>query len=212
MSAMTTLTASFPGSFPRTSTPMARSLYRLSIDKYEAMVQSGVFTKRDRVELIEGYLLAKMAQDPPHSVAAELCRYRLDRMLPAGWHLRDERPIRIPARASLPEPDLLVARGVIRDFSARHPEPADVCLVIEVAESSLDDDRDLLARVYGGGGVTVYWIVNLVEGQVEVYSGPSGPSEPIGYRHCEVYTRGQDVPLVLDGVEVGRIPVADLLP
>ncbi len=209
---MTTLTANLPGSFPRTSAPTARSLYRLSIDKYEAMVSSGVFTKRDRVELIEGYLVAKMAQDPPHSVAAELCRARLDRMLPPGWHLRSERPIRIPARASLPEPDLLVARGEIRDFSARHPEPADVGLIIEVADSSLDDDRNLMARVYGGGGVSLYWIINLVEEQVEVYSGPSGPSEPIGYRHCDVYTRGQEIPLVIAGAEVGRIPVADLLP
>ncbi len=123
-------------------------------------------------------------------------------MLPPGWHLRSERPIRIPARASLPEPDLLVARGEIRDFRARHPEPADVGLIIEVADSSLDDDRNLMARVYGGGGVSVYWIINLVEEQVEVYSGPSGPSEPIGYRHCEVCTRGQEIPLVIAGAEV----------
>ena len=84
--------------------------------------------------------------------------------------------------------------------------------MIEVADSSLDDDRNLMARVYGGGGVAVYWIINLVERQVEVYSGPSGPSEPVGYRHCEVYRHGQEVPVVIAGTEVGRIPVADLLP
>jgi len=69
-----------------------------------------------------------------------------------------------------------------------------------------------MSRVYGGGGVTIYWIVNLVDRQDEVYSGPSGPSELPGYRHCDVYRPGQDVPLVIAGTEVGRIPVAELLP
>ena len=133
-------------------------------------------------------------------------------MLPPGWHLRSERPLRIPSRASLPEPDLVVTRGRDPRLSRAPSRAADVALVVEVADSSLDDDRNLMARVYGGGGIPIYWIVNLVEGQVEVYSGPSGPSEPIGYRHCEVYTRGQEIPLVIAGTEVGRIPVADLLP
>jgi len=209
---MSTIAPTLPAPFPSPSTSLPRSLYRLSIDKYEAMVRSGVFTNRDRLELIEGFLVAKMTQYPPHTVSAELCRVRLDRMLPPGWHLRIERPLRIPSRASMPEPDLLVTRGEIRDFGARDPEPADVALVIEVADSSLDDDRNVMSRVYGGGGVTIYWIVNLVDGQVEVYFGPSGPSEPLGYRHCDVYRPGQDVPLVIAGTEVGRIPVAELLP
>ncbi len=209
---MTTISTTFPASIPRSSAPLPSSLYRLSIDKYEEMVRSGVFTKRDRLALIDGFLVAKMTKKPPHTVSAELCRVRLDRMLPPGWHLRIERPIRIPSRASLPEPDLVVARGEIRDFGTRDPEPPDVALVVEVADSSLDDDRNLMARVYGGGGIDFYWIVNRIEGQVEVYSGPSGPSEPLGYRHCEVYRPGQEIPLVIAGSEVGRIPVAELLP
>ena len=209
---MTTIAATLPTSIPHTSAPLLRSLYRISIEKYEAMVRSGAFTKRDRLELIEGYLVAKMTQYPPHTVSSELCRMRFDRMLPPGWHLRSERPLRISTRASMPEPDLVVTRGAIRDFVARHPEPSDVALVIEVADSSLDDDRNLMSRIYGGGGIPIYWIVNLVDRQVEVYSGPSGPSEPVGYRHCEVYRPGQEVPFVIEGNEVGRIPVADLLP
>jgi Uma2 family endonuclease len=209
---MTTIAANLPGSIPLSSAPPPRSLYRISIEKYEEMVRSGVFTNRDRLELIEGYLVAKMTQKPPHTVSAELCRVRLDRVLPPGWHLRIERPLRIPSRASLPEPDVVVTRGKIRDFATRDPDPADVALVIEIADSSLDDDRNLMSRVYGGGGVDFYWIVNLVEGQVEVYSGPSGPSEPVGYRHCEVYRPGGQVPLVIAGIDVGHIPVVDLLP
>ena len=160
---MTMIAATMPATFPYASAPSVQSLYRFSIEKYEELVRSGVFTKRDRLELIEGFLVAKMTQYPPHAVASELCRVRLDRMLPPGWHLRSERPLRIPSRGSMPEPDLVVTRGGIRDFAARHPEPSDVTLVIEVADSSLDDDRNLMARVYGGGGIAIYWIVNLAE-------------------------------------------------
>jgi Uma2 family endonuclease len=87
-----------------------------------------------------------------------------------------------------------------------------VVLVIEVADSSLDDDRNVMCRMYGAGGVALYWVVNLVDGQVEVHSGPSGLSEPLGYRHCEVYARGQEIPFVIEGTEIGRIPVTELLP
>ena len=190
-----------------------QSLYRFSIEKYEELVRCGVFTNRDRLELIEGFLVEKMTQYPPHTVSAELCRVKLDRMLPPGWHLRIERPLRIPK----PRKHAGARSGghTRRDPRLRSdaiPSPADVALVVEVADSSLDDDRNLKAGVYGGGEVALYWIVNLVDEQVEVYSGPSGPSEPVGYRHCEVYRRGEEVSLVIAGTEVGRIQVAELLP
>jgi Uma2 family endonuclease len=209
---MTTIASTLPDPVLGNSALPARSLYRLSIDKYEAMVRSGLFTKRDRIELIEGILVAKMAEDPPHASVCEMARDAVEGKLPGGWHVRGEKPLRIPSRASLPEPDLVVARGIPRDYLARHPEPSDVALVIEVADSSLDDDRKLMSRVYGGAGIPTYWIVNVVEGQIEVYSSPSGPSEPVGYRHCEVYARGREVPLVIAGADVGSISVADLLP
>jgi Uma2 family endonuclease len=197
---------------PSPSIASRRCLYRFSLEKYEAMVRSGAFTKRDRLELIDGFLVAKMTEHPPHASVCEMTRDALESVLPNGWHLRGEKPLRIPTRESLPEPDLVVARGSSRDYLQRHPEPVDVALVIEVADTSLEDDRDLMARVYGGGEVALYWIVNLVDGQVEAYSGPSGAREPLGYRHCEVYRPGQEISLVIAGTEAGRIPVADLLP
>ena len=113
---MSGIAPTLPAPFPSPSTPPPRSLDRLSIDKYEAMVRSGIFTKRDRLKPFEGFLVAKITQYPPHTVFAELCRVRLDRMLRPGWHLRIERPLRIPSRDSMPEPDLVVTRGEIRDF------------------------------------------------------------------------------------------------
>jgi Uma2 family endonuclease len=182
-------------------------LYRMGVDQYESLVESGVFTKRDKLHLIDGYLVAKMTQGDPRSTADDLCRDQLAGVLPAGWYLRSNKPVRIPPR-SKPEPDHAVVRGKVRDYSRRSPEPADVALVVEIAESSLTADRKLMASVYGNAGIPIYWIVNLVDRQVEVYTGPT----PTGYAACDVYKPGSDVPVVIDGKVVGQIAVDDLLP
>ena len=186
--------------------PPPRSIYRLTVDQYEAMVSSGVFTGRDRLHLIDGILVAKMTKKPPRVISCEKAHGALQRTVGAGWRVMAEAPVRL-SEHSEPEPDIALARGSADDYSERHPGPADVPLIVEVADSSLREDRQL-ARVYGAAGVSVYWIVNLVDRCVEVYTGP----RPDGYDTCTVYRPGQSVPVVLDGVEVGRIPVDDILP
>lgn len=182
-------------------------LYRFSLERYEELVESGAFTTRDRFHLINGYLVARMTQNPPHNTADDLCGAALQRVLPPGWYIRAAKPVRIPSRASKPEPDRAVVRGSIRDYAHRDPDPQEVGMVVEVSDSSLRDDRDL-TRVYGGGGIPVFWIINLVDRQVEVYS-QLGQG---GYQSQAIFRPGQDVPVVIDGIEVGWIPVNDLLP
>jgi Uma2 family endonuclease len=183
------------------------SLYRLTLEQYEAMVDSGIFTGRDNVQLINGYLAAKMTQNTPHATADDLCGDLLSRVIPTGWYVRVAKPIRLPTESSEPEPDRCVVRGGIRDYSARHPGPADLALAVEVADSSLDDDR-MQADIYGRAGIPVYWIINLIDRQVEVYSDP-GTS---GYQTLEVFVPPHVLTVTIDGVEVGEIPVADILP
>jgi Uma2 family endonuclease len=81
-------------------------------------------------------------------------------------------------------------------------------LLVEAADTSLDRDRGVKKMAYARGRIPVYWIINLVDRQVEVYSDPRRGQ----YRSTQVFEPGQDVPVVIDGVEVGRIAVADLLP
>jgi len=196
---------------PRTSSTdrswIPSSLYRLTVEQYEAMVDSGIFNGRDKVHLINGYLVAKMTQNTPHATADDLCGNLLDRVIPLGWYMRVAKPIRLPTESSEPEPDRCVVRGGIRDYSARHPGPADVALVVEVADSSLDDDRKQ-AEIYGRAGIPVYWIINLIDRQVEVYSNPGAS----GYQSLEVLVPPHVLTVMIDGVEVGEIPVADMLP
>src|SRR5438045_5511312 len=85
-------------------------LYRMTLEQYEAMVASGAFTARDRFHLINGYLVSKMTQNPPHSTADDLCGSALDRTIPAGWYVRSAKPVRIPSQISKPEPDRCVGR------------------------------------------------------------------------------------------------------
>jgi Uma2 family endonuclease len=182
-------------------------LYRLSLEQYEAMVASGVFTPRDRFHLINGFLVAKMTQNDPHCTADDLCGAALVRILPPGWYVRAAKPVRLPSQVSKPEPDRCVVRGAIRDYSQRSPGAADVGLIVEVAESSLGEDRKL-ARIYGASGIETYWIVNLVDRQVEVYTLPYAD----GYHARQDFAPGEEIPLVLDGAEVGRVPVDEILP
>jgi Uma2 family endonuclease len=180
----------------------------ITVDQFEAMVSAGAFTKHDRLELIEGRLVEKMTKNPRHSTSSEMCRRELDGLLSAGWHTRAEKPVRIPTRASKPEPDISVARGGLKNYLKRDPSQADIALDVEVAGSSVADDR-ALAVTYGAAGIPVYWIINLRDGQVEVYTDPDPAG---GYRSRVDFRPGQDVPVVIDGREVGRIPVTQLLP
>ncbi len=113
---------------------------------------------------------------------------------------------------SEPEPDIVVARGDERTYLARHPGPADIGILIEVAESSLDQDRNEKSRLYARAGVAVYWIINLVDSQIEVGTDPTGPTAAPAYTIRQIF-RGEDlVPIVIDGVEVARVAARDLLP
>jgi Uma2 family endonuclease len=204
---MSTITPTQLIESPGLSESIPSALYRMPLQRYEAMVESGVFTKRDKLHLIDGYLVAKMTQRDPHSTVDDLCRDQLAGVVPAGWYVRSNKPVRIPPR-SKPEPDHAVVRGKVRDYSRRSPEPADVALVVEIAESSLTDDRKLMALVYGNAGIPIYWIVNLVDRQVEVYTVPHAD----GYASREVYLPGSFVPVVVEGQIVGQTAVDDMLP
>jgi len=182
-------------------------LYRLTLEQYEAMVNSGVFSGSERFHLINGLLVAKMTQNDLHSTADELCGSALNQAIPAGWHVRAAKPIRISSQASKPEPDRCIARGSIRDYLQRSPEPADIALVVEVSDSSLSEDRKQ-AVIYAAAGIPVYGIVNLVDRQVEVYTTPG----PAGYKSRQDYHAGESMPIIIDGDPIGPIAVSDLLP
>jgi Uma2 family endonuclease len=184
-------------------------LYRFSVEQFQRMTGLGILTPDDRAELLEGWIVQKMTQHPPHAVAIDLVHDALRPLLPQGWRVRDQKPILLAD--SLPEPDLTVVRGPLGRYLDQHPRPRDVAVVIEVADSSLDEDRVRKGRVYARARLPLYWIINLVDEQVEVYSRPKAGKTP-AYQDRRDYLADGSVPLVLDGQEVGQVPVARMIP
>jgi Uma2 family endonuclease len=180
----------------------------MTIDEYERMVASGIIAASNRFHLIDGYVVDKMTHNPPHAVADELCGRELLRIIPPGWHLRTGKLIRLPAQVSEPEPDRYIVRGAIEDYLERHPGPEDVALIVEIADTSLAEDRAYAANLYGPAGIPACWIVDVRGRRVEVYTGPG----PQGYGPPEIFAEGQAVPVVLDGRNVGRVAVDAILP
>ncbi len=171
------------------------------------MTDAEILTARDQVELINGLLVTKRTKKPAHSVAARAVAEALAGLIPDGYFVTREDPIRVGG-ASQPEPDPAVVRGRSRDYAQRHPDAAQVALVVEVAESSLNLDRSEKLRAYAAGGIPVYWIVNLVDGRLEVYENPESGT----YKNARILDPSETVAVVIDGRELGADPVADLLP
>jgi Uma2 family endonuclease len=187
-----------------------QSLRRFSVDEYHRMIQAGILDEDDPVELLEGYVVLKMPRNPPHDTALQLVRKRIEALLQPGWDTRIQSAVTLPD--SEPEPDVAVVRGDERTYATRHPGPADVGLLVEVSDSTLQRDRDDKGRIYARAGIPAYWIVNLIDRQVEVLSGPSGPAPTPAYVQRQVFPGGTAVALVLDGNVIGAVAVQSLLP
>ncbi len=183
---------------------------RISVERYDRMIESGIITPDDRVELLEGMLVNKMSKSPPHRIANNKVRHALEAVLPAGWYLDVQEPIALDD--SRPEPDAAVIRGRTEDYSTRHPEPREIAIVIEVADTSLRRDRESKRRIYARNGIAVYWIVNVADRLIDVYAGPSGPAEAPDYATTSTYRPGDAVPVVIAGAQVGTVAAAELLP
>lgn len=185
-------------------------LWRLSLEQYHAMAQAGILTENDPVELLEGWLVYKMTKNPPHTFATQQLRLAIEHFVPGGWFVNVQEPITVGN--SEPEPDIVIVRGNRRDYLKRHPGPTDVELVIEVADATLRVDRNFKKRIYARAGVPVYWIVNLLDEQIEVYSQPTGPSKRPDYHIRQDYLHADELPVIIDGREIGRLAVKELLP
>ncbi len=188
---------------------MSAIIKPFSVEQYEKLIAAGVLTSDDHVELIEGFIVQKMTQNPPHAVTVDYTLEALRPLLPGGWCLREQKPIKLSD--SEPEPDLVVVRGPLQRYETRHPGPRDIALLIEVADTSLEDDRQDKGRVYARARISVYWIINLIDRQVEVYTGPKGGKAP-AYRRRADYGMDARVPVMIEGSEIAQVSVSDLLP
>lgn len=196
---------------PKNSSPPPSGtppLHRITVDEYERIIASGALEDSGRVELIDGYMVDKMGKNADHRYTTRETLKELDRRLPPGWTSQKEDPVRIPDFDE-PEPDIAVIRGSDADYRGRLPTADDVAMLVEVSEAKLRQDRGKRRTAYARANIPVYWIVNLVDRQVEVYTRPTRDGR---YRSRKDYKPGQQIPVVIAGQQLPPIPVDDILP
>ncbi len=179
--------------------------FRWTVDDYEKMIHLGVLTENQKVELIRGEIVSKMPIGDPHAA----CVKRLTRLFYsvaanlATISVQD--PIRLAD--SEPEPDIVLCTQRPDDYVTGKPQSADIRLIIEVADSSLEFDREVKAPLYAENGIPEYWIVNLIDGCVEVFQGP----QPDGkYSAAQTFKAGATI--TLTQLPTITVAIADIIP
>ena len=188
--------------------------HRITVKEYHRMAEAGIFGPEPRLELLEGVLIDKMTKNPPHVLATDLLEELLHHLLPrgSGYFISMGNPVTIEDRHGEPEPDAMILRGNLRDCTSRNRTPADAALVIEVANTSYAYDRYSKWVTYAGARVPIYWIVDLGRRRLEIHSEPAGQAETAYFGLTQILGQDDEVALVLDGREIARFAVREILP
>ncbi|MBI2207149.1 MAG: Uma2 family endonuclease [Candidatus Rokubacteria bacterium] len=187
----------------------ALPLWRMTRARYERLVEAGIFGPGDKVELLDGLLVAREPQDGLHAMAVGLVRASLERAFGRRFHVREEKPVALDD-VSEPEPDVVVVRGRLRDYRTHPSKPV---LVVEVADSSLVHDRVRKGGLYARAGIAEYWVLNLLDEVIEVYREPVGASSRHGgWKYTQVQRLKRNATITPLGAPGSRIRVAFLLP
>jgi Uma2 family endonuclease len=178
---------------------------RMTVERYFGLVEAGVLSEDDRVELLEGVIVAMTPSNPPHAAAVCLAAEALRDAVGGRAAVRTQCTL-VLAPWSAPEPDVAVVAGSHHDYATAHPRTA--LLVVEVADSSLHQDRLSKAAIYAAAGIPEYWIVNLRAGVVEVMR--DADREHARYR--DVRTCAIDERISLVAIPEAGVSVTHLLP
>jgi len=166
--------------------------------EYERLTQLGLLAEDERVELIQGEIVAMSPIDPIHAIAVNQANMVLATEFGATHVVGVQNPL-VAGEDSEPQPDLiLISRAAFAEMKERREHPARAVLVLEVANTSLAYDRREKGSLYALAGQPLYWIVNVVHNQLEVYSNPvPDPAAPFGFSYASFQSlgRGQKVEL-----------------
>lgn len=179
-----------------------------SREEYDRLVSAGIFHPEERLELIEGEILQKSSQGSAHATAVTLVENALRKVFGTNYVVRVQMPLALESDSE-PEPDIAIVVGTPRDYRHEHPHTAE--LIVEVADSTLGYDRERKMKIYAQAGIPEYWILNLLDQQLEMYRQPTfkQASSPF-YQEHRILTATESVsPL---RYPQHSIPVAELIP
>ena len=175
-----------------------------TVERYYQAIANGVLTEDDKIELLFGQIFKLMPSGSPHAYCITLITRFFQRRLGFDYQYREEKPIQLSEQLSAPEPDIAIV--VDKDYSKNHPAGENIYLVIEVANSSLELDREVKVQLYAAANLAEYWIVNLVDRQIEVHLNPLPIQRT--YASTAIYAESQ----TFTSPFAGEVVVAELLP
>ena len=183
----------------------SRQTRKFTVAEYYRMAEVGILKPDERVELIGGEIIVMPPIGPLHAGSVNISNQVFPLLAPGRFLVRVQSPIRLD-EGSEPEPDVALVRLRGDSYTTAHPTPADVLLLVEVADFTLEYDRQVKAHIYGRAGVPETWVKNLPEDCIERFTEPG----PEGYAQHTIHRRGETLtPASLPDVAVA---VADLLP
>ena len=185
------------------ATEISKRLF--TVHDYHRMVDAGILSERDRVELIRGEVLAMNPMGPRHSAAVMLALQAMVRIIGDRAIVGVQGSVRLDDYDE-PQPDVYLLRPKADYYASRHATPADILLIIEMADSSLEYDQSVKATLYAETGVAEYWIADIRNDRLLAYSN----IRESRYATCRELHRGDTIsPRLLSEIEIG---VTDLLP
>jgi len=206
---MTTVLIEHPATDPAFGEDAPRRR-RWTVAEYERMAEVGLLGPEERVELIDGEIVERAPQKSRHFTGGALAYRSLQRVFGEAYSVRQQGPLDLGA-ATRPEPDLAVVSGSIEDYAESHPHAA--VLIVEVSDTTLQYDRGAKASLYAKAGVLDYWIVDLVNGRLEVRRDPvPAEGEPFGYRYATLTVHEPSDSVSPLAALDAQIAVSDLLP
>ena len=179
--------------------------HRVTVERYFGLVTEGVLDADDRVELLDGVIVAMAPRKPGHAGTIHRVARALRRAVGERADVREDKSL-VLAPFSVPEPDVAVVALDPHDYLRAHPTTA--LLVVEVSDSSLPQDRLTKARIYAGAGIPEYWIVDLVHGRIEVFRDP----QPGARRYVSRTVLATGARLELVALPGALVSTDDLLP
>jgi Uma2 family endonuclease len=178
--------------------------HRFTVDEYYRMAETGILQPEARVELLDGEVIDMMPIDPPHGGTVNKLNHLFLNSSQGRWVVSVQNPVRLSPRSE-PQPDLMLLKPDPEYYAHGHPEPEDVFLLVEVADTTVSYDRNRKIPAYGRAGIPEVWLINLPKRTVEVFRNPHAT----GY--ASIQTFGIDDTLEVPAFPDVRIKVGALL-
>jgi Uma2 family endonuclease len=168
--------------------PIAPSKRRFTVDDYHLMGKAGILSEDDRVELIDGEVVAMTPIGTRHNASVNRATRALVTAVGDRAIVQVQGSVRLD-RFHEPQPDIVLLRPRTDFYASQHAGPTDILLVVEVADSSIEYDGDVKARMYAEAGIPEYWLVDVKDNLLSCYSAPENSL----YRNLQKYQRGQSI-------------------